>query len=61
MEAGFPMLLVFLLETPFPILKLNLSVIKFTHDIVWWASVLLESFILKLTARMAEPRTQIGA
>ena len=60
MEAGFPMLLVFLLETPFPILKLNLSGIKLTNDIVWWASMLLESFILKLTARMAEPRTQIG-
>ena len=60
MKAGFPMLLVFLLETPFPILKLNLAAIKFTHDIVWWASMLLESFILKLTARTAEPRTQIG-
>lgn len=53
MEAGFPMLLVFLLEIPFPILKLNLSGIKLTNDIVWWASMLLESFILKLTARMA--------
>lgn len=61
MEAGFPMLLVFLLETPFPILKLNLSVIKFTHDIVWWASMLLESFILKRQHEWPEPRTQIGA
>ena len=32
-------------ETPFPISKLNLSEMKFTNAIVWWASVLLESLI----------------
>ena len=45
MGAGFLVRLLFLFETLFPILKLNLSGIELPADIVWWATGLLESLL----------------